>query len=173
MYSLCLDHLDKSLDIVITGLLCLVGSLTKNRPYSLREWYKSTLGKKWTCFSACWSHAIVWSDCLFFFHPHSLPRDPVDWMSRLGQLVKVQPPAQDWRGHAKKLRFGTMKRAYEKLLVKVQPSFRGRPQCTGDPSTMGRPPRTASSSSGVQSTRTESATLELRSCVHPRHWDKL
>jgi hypothetical protein len=43
-------------------------------------------------------------------------------------LVKVQPQlqlmAQDRRDHAKELRFGTMKRAYERLLVK--PSYSGR-----------------------------------------------
>jgi hypothetical protein len=46
-------------------------------------------------------------------------------------LVKVQPQlqlmAQDRRGHAKELRLGTMKRAYERLLVK--PSFSRRQQC--------------------------------------------
>jgi hypothetical protein len=35
----------------------------------------------------------------------------------------------------KKLRLGTMKRAYERLLV--MPSCSGRPQCIGDASTMG------------------------------------
>jgi hypothetical protein len=54
-------------------------------------------------------------------------------------LVKVQPQlqltAQDSRGHAKELRLGTMKRAYERLLVK--PSYRGRPQSIGDARTMG------------------------------------
>jgi hypothetical protein len=52
--------------------------------------------------------------------------------------VKVQPPlqlmAQDWRGHAKDLRLGTMKRAYERLLVK--PSYSGKQQCFVDASTM-------------------------------------
>jgi hypothetical protein len=42
--------------------------------------------------------------------------------------------AQDFRGHAKELRFGTMKRAYERLLVK--PSYSGRQQCFGDASIM-------------------------------------
>lgn len=41
-------------------------------------------------------------------------------------LVRVQPhwwlKVQDWWAHADKLRFNTVKRAYEKLLVKVQPS---------------------------------------------------
>jgi hypothetical protein len=53
-------------------------------------------------------------------------------------LVKVQPQsqlmAQDWRGHAKELRPSTMKRAYERLLVK--PSYSERQQCFGDASTM-------------------------------------
>jgi len=39
------------------------------------------------------------------------------------------------KGSGKGAEVGTMKRAYEKLLVK--PSSRGRPQCTGDASTMG------------------------------------
>jgi hypothetical protein len=43
--------------------------------------------------------------------------------------------AQDLRGHAKKLKLGTMKRAYERLSVK--PSYRRRPQRIGDASTMG------------------------------------
>jgi hypothetical protein len=36
--------------------------------------------------------------------------------------------------HAKKLRLGIMKRAYERLLVKL--SCSGRPQSTGNPSAM-------------------------------------
>jgi hypothetical protein len=43
-------------------------------------------------------------------------------------LMKVQPQlqlmSQDRRGHVKELRLGTMKRAYERLLVK--PSYYGR-----------------------------------------------
>jgi hypothetical protein len=39
-------------------------------------------------------------------------------------------------GHAKELRLGIMKRAFEKLLVKVQPSCSSRPQCFGDDSIM-------------------------------------
>jgi hypothetical protein len=39
------------------------------------------------------------------------------------------------RGHSKDLRLRTMKRAYERLLVK--PSCNRRTQCTGDTSTMG------------------------------------
>jgi hypothetical protein len=35
--------------------------------------------------------------------------------------------AQDRMGHAKELRLATMKRAYERLLVK--PSYSGREQC--------------------------------------------
>ena len=69
------------------------------------------------------------------------------WEAREGHLVKVQPQlqlmTQDWRGHAKKLRLGTMKRACEKLLVKVQSSCSRRPQSFGDASTMGWSPRTA------------------------------
>ena len=38
------------------------------------------------------------------------------------------------RGHAKDLRLGTIKRAYERLLVK--PSYSGRQQSFGDASTM-------------------------------------
>jgi hypothetical protein len=53
-------------------------------------------------------------------------------------LVKVQPQlqltAQDWRGHAKELRLGTMKRAYERLVLK--PSYSGRQQHFGDASTI-------------------------------------
>jgi hypothetical protein len=49
--------------------------------------------------------------------------------------------AQDWRGHAKELRLGTMKRAYERLLVK--PGCSERPQQIGDASTIGWSPRTA------------------------------
>ena len=45
-------------------------------------------------------------------------------------LVMVQSQwqmkSQDCRGHTKKLSLGTMKGAYERLLVKVQPNFRGR-----------------------------------------------
>jgi hypothetical protein len=37
---------------------------------------------------------------------------------------------QDWRGHAKGLRFGTMKRAYKWLLVK--PGSSRRSQYIGD-----------------------------------------
>jgi hypothetical protein len=44
--------------------------------------------------------------------------------------MKVQPQlqlvAQDLRGHAKELRLGTMKRAYERLLLK--PCYSGRQQ---------------------------------------------
>jgi hypothetical protein len=43
--------------------------------------------------------------------------------------------AQGLRGHAKELRCGTMKRAYERLLVK--PSCSGRPQCIGKACTKG------------------------------------
>ena len=39
------------------------------------------------------------------------------------------------KGSCKKLRFGTMKRAYERLLMK--PSCSGRPQYIGDVSTIG------------------------------------
>lgn len=53
-------------------------------------------------------------------------------------LVKVQPQlqliAQDLRGHAKEVRLGTMKKAYERLLLK--PSYSGRQQHFGDASTM-------------------------------------
>jgi len=60
-------------------------------------------------------------------------------------LVKVQPQLQltdqDWRGYAKDLRIGTIKRAYERLLVR--PSCSIRTQCIGDASTMGWSPRTA------------------------------
>jgi hypothetical protein len=38
-------------------------------------------------------------------------------------------------GNAKKLRLGTMKRAYKRILVK--PSCSERPQCIGDASAMG------------------------------------
>ena len=54
-------------------------------------------------------------------------------------LVKVQPhlyfTAQNSMDHAKNLMLGTMKRAYEKLLVK--PSNIERPQSIGGASTMG------------------------------------
>ena len=46
--------------------------------------------------------------------------------------VAVDSPG---RGHAKELRLGTMKGAYERLLVK--PRCSGRPQSTGHVSTMG------------------------------------
>ena len=93
-------------------------------------------------------------------------------------MVEVQPQlqlmAQDWRGHAKDLKLGTMKRAYERLLVK--PSCRGRPQCTGDASTMGWPPRTAAAVKWInlsleryrgQSWGSDTSPLEgpRRSCV--------
>ena len=56
-------------------------------------------------------------------------------------LVKVQPQLQ-LMAHAKKLRLDTMKRAYERLLVK--PSCRRRrPQHIGDASTIGWLPRIA------------------------------
>jgi hypothetical protein len=62
-------------------------------------------------------------------------------------LVKAQPQwqlkAQDWRAHAEKLRLSTVKRAYEKLFVKVQSSYNRRQQCFGDANTMRWPPRTA------------------------------
>ena len=41
---------------------------------------------------------------------------------------------ENGRGQAKDLMLGTMKRAYERLLVK--PSWSGTPQCIGDVSTM-------------------------------------
>ena len=73
-------------------------------------------------------------------------------------LVKVQPQlqlmARDWRGHAEELRLGTMKRAYERLLVK--PSYSGRQQCFRDANTMRWPPRTA-------------AAVEYRH-LEPRGW---
>jgi hypothetical protein len=40
------------------------------------------------------------------------------------------------RGHTQQLRLGTVKKACERLLVKVQPSYSGRPQSFGDASTM-------------------------------------
>jgi len=53
-------------------------------------------------------------------------------------LMEVQPQlqliAQDWKGHAKELRLGTMKRACERLLVK--PCCIGRQLCFGDASNM-------------------------------------
>jgi hypothetical protein len=42
--------------------------------------------------------------------------------------------AQDRRDHAEELRLGTMKRTYERLLVK--PSYSGRQQLFGDASIM-------------------------------------
>jgi hypothetical protein len=42
--------------------------------------------------------------------------------------------AQEWRGHAKDMRLSTMKRAYEKLLLK--PSYNGRQQHFGEASNM-------------------------------------
>jgi hypothetical protein len=48
---------------------------------------------------------------------------------------------QNRRGHAKELRLGTMKRGYERLLLK--PSYSGRQQGFGDASTRRWPPRTA------------------------------
>jgi hypothetical protein len=42
--------------------------------------------------------------------------------------------ARDRRGHAKELRLGTMKRDYERLLMK--PSYSGRQQYFGDAITM-------------------------------------
>jgi len=47
--------------------------------------------------------------------------------------VAVDGP--ELKGYAKDLRFGTMKRAYERLLAK--PSCSGRPQYIEDASTMG------------------------------------
>ena len=53
-------------------------------------------------------------------------------------LVKVQPQlqltAQDWRSSVKKLRFGTMKGAYQCLLLK--PSYSRISQCFWENSTM-------------------------------------
>ena len=52
--------------------------------------------------------------------------------------MKVQPVIVDGpvaEGRAKDLRLGTMKIAYERLLVK--PSCSGRPQSIGDANTMG------------------------------------
>jgi hypothetical protein len=47
-----------------------------------------------------------------------------------GLLVKVQVQSlltdQDWRGHAKDLRLGTIERAYERLLVKSSSSRRSQ-----------------------------------------------
>lgn len=66
------------------------------------------------------------------------------WRGQERPLVRVQlqwqVKAQGWRGHPEKLSFGTMKRCYERLLVKV-PSC-GRDPSFGDASTMGWPPRT-------------------------------
>jgi hypothetical protein len=53
------------------------------------------------------------------------------------ELPQWQLKAKNGSGHTKKLRLSSMKRAYERLLVKVKPTCRGRPQCTGDASTMG------------------------------------
>ena len=50
--------------------------------------------------------------------------------------------AQDRGSDAKKLRLDTVKRAFERLLVRVQPSCSRRCQCFVDASAMGRPPRT-------------------------------
>jgi hypothetical protein len=51
-------------------------------------------------------------------------------------LMKVQPQlqlkTQNWKGHTKKLRLDTMKRAYDRLLVK--PSYSWRSQSIGDAS---------------------------------------
>jgi hypothetical protein len=47
--------------------------------------------------------------------------------------------AQYLRGHRKKLRLGTIKGAYERLLVR--PSFSENPQCARDASTMEWSPR--------------------------------
>jgi hypothetical protein len=47
---------------------------------------------------------------------------------------QLQLMVQDRRGHEKDLMLGTMKRAYERLLVK--PSYSGRQQCFVDASTM-------------------------------------
>ena len=89
--------------------------------------------------------------------------------------------AQVWRGYAKDLRLGTMKRVYERLLVKHSRS--GRPQCIGDASTMGWSPRTAATVEWIilslecyrgQSWRSYTSLLEepRRSCVDPQHWDQ-
>lgn len=62
-------------------------------------------------------------------------------------LAKVQAQwylnTQDWKGYAEKMRFGTIRRAWERLLVKVQPGCNRRPLHFGDASSMGGPPRTA------------------------------
>jgi hypothetical protein len=52
----------------------------------------------------------------------------------LGEKPQFQLKAQERRDHAKKMRLSTMKRAYERLLVK--PSYSARPQCSGDASSM-------------------------------------
>ena len=59
----------------------------------------------------------------------------------IGKSAQLQLIAQDWRGHAKELRLGTMKRAYERLLVK--PNYSRSQQCFGDASAMRWSPRTA------------------------------
>lgn len=64
-------------------------------------------------------------------------------------LGKMQPhwhlKAQDWSGHGEKLRLSAIKRAYERLLMKVQSSCSRRHQYFGDASTIKWPPRIGSS----------------------------
>lgn len=69
------------------------------------------------------------------------PRAPEFWRCER-PLVKVYPQwqlkAQNWRNYGEKLRVGTMKRAYERLLAKEQPRCSKRLQHFGDASPMGR-----------------------------------
>jgi hypothetical protein len=99
--------------------------------------------------------------------------------------LKLQVIIQNWKGHAKKLRFGTMKRDFERLLVKVQSSCSRRPQHIGDANTiMGWSPRTVAAVEWSQSEPTVLQRVELekwprpfggakRSCVDPRHWTRI
>jgi hypothetical protein len=48
---------------------------------------------------------------------------------------QLQLITQNWKGYAKKLRLSTVKRAYERLLVK--PSYSTKPLCYGDDNNMG------------------------------------
>lgn len=87
-------------------------------------------------------------------------------------IVKLKPQqqlkAQDCRGHAEKLRVDTMKKAHERLWVKVQPSHSRRPtfwRCQSHGM-----PTTSSNSSGVgpAEARKPVCTAEGRSGKQPK-----
>jgi hypothetical protein len=132
-------------------------AVIKKRPASLRWNLLGSENTEKLCFRGSYGFTSCWQPYLVMCKSHPGGTGFGTWRGvavMLGTvrgqkkpLVKVQPQwqlrAQDWRGHAGKLRLSTMKRDYEWLFVKVQSSCSGRQQCFGDASAMRWPSRTA------------------------------